>query len=362
MKIQIFVQSLSVGGAERVASMWANGFLAEGHEVSIVLFQPLDFPRTYEIDSRIKIWSVYSKKKGKIRNFIDRFRKTARYIKCFVPNYILTVYHVQDIPIWFYTRGTQIKIISTEHNSFERPPYAPMSKRDYFLKFYVNRLFDAVTVLTQADADFIGNRLKRVFIMPNPLAFSPITEQSHRKKIIMAVGRLDVWLTKGFDLLIKAFAQLLPEYPDWRLRIVGSANDKGESKVFLQNLVNELGICKSVDFLEYRKDIKPLYRECEIFVLSSRYEGFGLVLLEAMSQGCVCVACDYKGRQKEIIGNREYGLWCPSNDIGRLKDTLCQALRDDYIREILHQKAPERVSSFSLHNIMIKWSNIFSKI
>ena len=362
MRIQIFVQSLSVGGAERVAAMWANGFVNNGNKVSVVLARPLDFPRTYDVSSNINITSIYSGKKGKWNNFYDRLKKTGKEIEAFRPNVILTVNHVEDFAIWFHTRGTRIKIISTEHNSFQRPPEVPMGKHDRLLKYKMNLLFDAVTVLTNADKDIIGSRLKHVFVLPNPLAYEPIYKLHERKKIITAVGRLEAYYVKGFDLLLEAFAKVSMSHTDWMLRIVGSDIDGGKSLNYLKEITKDFCLEDKVEFVEYQKDILPLYQESEIFVLSSRYEGFGLVLIEAMSQGCACIACDYYGRQNEIVNSPSYGIVCPSGDVRALQSALEKLLDDENLRKCLHENAPERAKEYSLNNIMSKWDVILTNI
>lgn len=358
MKIQIFVQSLSVGGAERVAAMWANGFVVEGHEVEIVLYQSETFPRTYAVDSRVNICSVHSNIKGRVPNFISRFRKTGAVIKQFRPNVIITVYHVQDLPIWYYTRGTNTRIISTEHNAFERPKNAQMSRRDYILKFYINRLFDIVTVLTQADAKYIGKRLKHVTVLPNPLSYIPLETVPVKEKVILACGRIDVWYTKGFDLLIEAWAKIRSRYPDWCLTIVGDGSPKSKNAMMEMAEKNCLtdAIGRGFKLLGWQDNMQPLYQKSEIFVLSSRFEGFGMVLTEAMSQGCACIACDYKGRQAEVIGNE--GFIVPMGDSGVIANAIAHLIESPEHRHRLQLAAIQRSRVFMLNNIMTQWRRI----
>lgn len=360
MRIQIFAQSLSTGGAERVASLWATGFVNQGHEVQFALMEGEDAPRTYPIPDSVSVVSANSSKKGFLKNFIGRFKRTGQLISQFNPDVIIVVVHVQDLPIWFYTRGKKIKIIQTEHNSFERPSEAPMSKFERFRKYYRNRLFDAVTVLTQADAEVIGSKLKHVYVLPNPLAFEPVSIIPSKKKIILAVGRLDVYYTKGFDVLIKAFAKVHTSYPDWTLKIVGSGKDR--SLIFLMGLAENEGIKNKLEFVPFTNNIQSLYQEAEIFCLSSRFEGFGMVLIEAMSQGCACIACDYKGRQREIIEKKDYGLLCPVNNVIALQESIESLICKEELRRKLQQNSPKRAIKYSLEHIMIRWDEIFKKI
>ena len=96
--------------------------------------------------------------------------------------------------------------------------------------------------------------------------------------------------------------------------------------------------------------------------MSSRYEGFGLVLIEAMSQGCACIACDYKGRQCEIIQNDSQGLCCEPDDVDALAEAMRKMITDDEYRESIRNNAVERSKYYSLDNIMGKWEDLLSKV
>ena len=125
-----------------------------------------------------------------------------------------------------------------------------------------------------------------------------------------------------------------------------------------------------------RKDIEELYKKSSIFVLSSRYEGFGLVLIEAMSQGCAPVACDYKGRQAEILslsGDErrktkdeksgieitENGILCEPDNVEALASAMRKMIKDDNYRERIQHNATTRSKDKKKKKIMNKWNDIF---
>ena len=317
MKIMIICSRLSFGGAERVAVLWANGFVNSGNEVIIV--SNLLEECTYKVDERIVLYNLVSTNNDKIKKWGSAIWNVRRGVKKENPDVIIGVMETCSLVAKLATFGLQVPIIMTEHNSFERPTSAPMTKRAFLFKYYVNRIYKHVTVLTTADKLFIGDRLKSISVMPNPLALQPILSVPQKGRTILAVGRLDDWHYKGFDVLIKSFAKLLNDSKvaeprsqfkindiafkireeGWKLQIAGSGSEKNLN--YLKQLCKENGVEDNVEFLGFRKDVEKLYQETSIFVLSSRYEGFGLVLIEAMSQGCACIACDYKGRQREII-------------------------------------------------------------
>lgn len=353
MKIVLLVYCLTGGGAERVAALWARGFAERGYQVTVVVFNDL-LPVSYVLPRNVQLRSVVSHQKYGVLRVLERIRKLRRLLRQENPEVVIDVNPAFDRIM--SRMGLRCFNISTEHNSFERPDDAQY-KWDGFTKFYINRLYDHVTVLTLADKNVIGNRLKHVSVLPNPLALEPVKTVPPKEKTVLAVGRKDVWHCKGFDVLMKAWSQVATDTDGWRLQIIGGSS--GEGQAYLENLRHEYGLTDSVDFLDYQSDIRPYYQRAGIFVLSSRYEGFGLVLIEAMSQGCACIACDYKGRQSEIISNGLDGVTCEPDNVDALVKALCILIADDERRVQLQKNAISRAADFSLEKNMDCWDELF---
>ncbi len=263
---------------------------------------------------------------------------------------IISVSHFYTFSTWLISRlcGRGTRILMTEHNAFDRPPFRALSKREYIEKFILNRLWNHVTVLTQADKDYIGNRLKRVTVLPNPLFLEPVKDVPQGKgKTIIGVGRLDVWKTKGFDLLINAWNTISKNYPEWTLRIIGSGSD--ESRAYLNSLVST---DSRVEILPYTRNIQEEYRKAEVFVLSSRNEGFGLVLIEAMSQGCACVASDYKGRQAEIVTHGYNGEIVNHDDMEAMAHSIERIIKDSCLRKKYQNNAIASLDRYKIENVV----------
>lgn len=353
MKIVFVVSKLTGGGAERVAAMWAQGFCQNAYEVTLIMHKK--GPIIYKVPEQVSIKYAVPNSRYSIIRWLERIVKLHVALRNEKADVIIDV-----IPT-FWKRIAMFSVsgkkISTEHNSFERPDDA-VTKYGKFEKIYLNRLYDYVTVLTQADKDVIGNQLKHVTVLPNPLALTPAKEMPYKKKIILATGRLDAWHYKGFDILIKAWAMIANKAEGWKLQIAGDS--KKEGLKFLQDLCEEYDVTNSVDFWGYQSDILPFYQDASIFVLSSRYEGFGLVLIEAMSQGCACVACDYKGRQKEIITSNEQGLTCEPENVEELSKAILCLVQNENKRKEIGENAIARSHDFSIDRIMDKWERIIN--
>lgn len=375
MRILIVCSRLTGGGAERVAGLWANGFAEIGHEVLLV--SNLLEEQTYQTDNRVKLYNLVSTNNNKIKKWGSAIGNVRNIAKKEQPNVIIGVMDTCSLVSKLATIGMDIPVFMTEHYAFERPQ--GLSKFERFSRYYLNRLYQGITVLTQADLTVIGNRLRNVFVLPNPLSLEVVAEIPHKEKVILAAGRLDAWYVKGFDVLIKAFSKLVqglrfkvqgslkPSSEElivnrygWKLQIAGTGSEKNLN--YLNQLCKENGVEDYVEFLGFQKDIEKLYQKASIFVLSSRYEGFGLVLIEAMSQGCACIACDYKGRQREIIQNDSQGLCCEPDDVDALAEAMRKMMTDDQYRESVRKNAVERSKYYSLENTIQRWEKLLDKV
>lgn len=358
MKILIVCPRLCHGGAERVGVVLANSF-SKKNEVFVA--SDLTEEITYNLASKVKLFNIIAFKGNKIIKWICAIYLLRKLIVKFHPDAIVGIMELCSFVSKVASLGLSIPIIATEHNSFERPKSAPMSKINYFAKFYLNKVYDVVTLLTAADKKVIGKKLKNAIVMPNPLCLDIENAIPPKKNIILAVGRVDDWHCKGFDVLISSWGNIAKDFPTWKLWIVGACREE-RNKLFLNQLGRRYGCSQQLEFFDFQTDMKKIYAESSVFVLSSRYEGFGLVLIEAMSQGCACIACDYKGRQKEIIRNRDEGLLCePDNSID-LSFTLKQILSDSKLRIRLQQNALSRAEYYSLDNTMNRWNDLLQSV
>ena len=384
MRIFIVCNNLGCGGAERVGVNLANGFANHGHQVFIIT--DIHQKTNYLIDKKVTILPFCKKKEGKIGKWQIATKNIRKHISKEKPDVIIGIMEICTLISFIATLGMSIPVIMTEHNSFERPVSAPLSLRKKIFKFWINKIYKNITVLTKADKLYIGSRLKNVTVMPNPLFLTPIKEIPHKDKTVLAAGRVDDWHYKGFDILIKSWKKIQDlndnandddNLRDWWLKIAGAG--KKENFEYLMNLLpdgnwihneddneNENWFWRSekyhIEFLGFQKDMESLYKKSEIFVLSSRYEGFGLVLIEAMSQGCAPIACDYKGRQREIIQEDNQGLCCEPENIEELSDAIQKMIIDDDLRKNIQQNAVERSKYYNLDNIISMWEVFFKKI
>ena len=277
MKIFIVCSRLSYGGAERVGVMLANG-LSVSHSVYLVS-NTLEEP-TYEVESSVQLLPFFSSISSKIEKWASTLPNIRKYAKTYQPDVIIGVMETCSLVSKLATIGLGIPIIMTEHYAFDRPNDAELNRIERFSKFRLNKLYDCVTILTKADKQVIGNRLTNVVVMPNLLFLEPVNDVPIKEKTILAAGRLEAWFVKGFDILLKAWGTIAKQYPDWTLEIAGEGEK--EDLELLQDIVRKSNVENQVKFLGYQKNIVDRYKQSAIFVLSSRYEGFGLVLIDVL--------------------------------------------------------------------------------
>lgn len=349
MKLLLMCRNLTGGGAERVCASWANGMVKLGHDVSILA--DLQTETMYSVDERVKLIQLYRGTfDNRILNYLPtlfwrtlqlyRLCKENRYDALVSVNY----FNWKESKVVTSLMRQNPIVIMTDHYSFEMPSNVSMSYREKFEKFVSSRLFDKLTVLTNADLLVARNKgLRNASVLYNPLFLTPsLKSLPYKQKTVLSMGRIDAWHYKGFDLLVTAWNKISTKHPDWKLKIVGGGDD--ESLNMLKSLNKE---SNSIEFLPYTSNPTALYEEASIYVLSSRYEGWGLVMVEAMSQGCATIACDFKGRQAEVITDGENGLLCEVENADAIAEKIESLIEDDELRMRLQQAAPSAVERFS---------------
>lgn len=358
MKIFIVCASMNGGGAERVGVMLANGFSRHHHDITIItdVYQK----RTYDIDKDVRVLPLNPHSKNKILRWGGAIKNIRKYVKEEKPDVIIGIMQLCSLVSRIACIGTKTTVIMTEHSAFE---YVSDLPRPWHLKpsrKLLDPIYEWVTVLTEADKEFIGNKLKHVVVMPNPLSFSPVKEMPQKEKILFSAGRLTDWRYKGWDILIKAWAKIADKYPDWKLMVAGDGAES--SKQYLRQLMQEYKVNNEIQFLGYRTDMLQLFQKTSIFVLSSRSEGLPMVLLEAMSQGCAPIATDYKGRTREIITSDDEGITCEPKDIDALAAGMEKLISDESFRKYVQKNAIERSKHYTLDNVIYIWEKFLKQI
>jgi len=358
-KILFFINALEHGGAARVTVTLCNELITKGYTVFVMAntqFQKVN----YKVKSEVILIPLFTDEYFKYPRIIRRlffYYSIRRKIIKSKPDIIIGVMPDNFLLVKICSLGLSIPVIASDHTSFNNKN---VGRRENFVRFFLYNFADAVTILTQADYDLLGKRLPKKIVMPNPLEYDIFNGQNSRKKNILAAGRLDAWWVKGFDTLIETWACIAKIYPDWILEIAGAGSN--ESLLKLTNLAKKLEIENQVSFLGHSLDLDKLMQESSIFVLSSRYEGFGLVLVEAMSQGCACIAFELDGRINEIISSPEGGIIINDKNNEALKNGLINLIENESLRNSISVNAKQEAARFSKKVIADRWEMLFNHV
>lgn len=363
------VSTLTHGGAERVVASWANGLSSLGHQVEILT--DLNSPITYQPADDVKLTHFkrfkprankgFFKLVNRFRNLMFNIHQFKQIIETSQPDVIVNVLYadIHHLLLAKHLYFRSVPIIMTDHNAYERPQGVKMPHSQYLNKFLDSRFVDYLTVLTHADRQILLDKgIRKVDVLHNPLFLKPVVDVPQKEKIVLAVGRLEAWFCKGFDILMKAWIQVHEKHPDWKLIVKGSCNE--DVIAMLKDIAARAK--ESIEFAPYDGNVQELYRKASIFVLSSRYEGWGLVAVEAMSQGCATIACDFKGRQAEFINDGENGLLCATHDPQQLGEKICFLIENPIVRKQLQENAMLGLEKFSEENVAKNLLSIIDKV
>ena len=344
------------GGLERVLSIKAS-MLAEnyGYEVHIVsLNEPVAIP-FYEFSAKVNFHNI-NVKGNPIRYLKNYSQGICRMVKLLQPDVIsvcddglkaffVPMIHKTRIPV-VYERHASIRL--AERNTFKDVYRKKMMR-------LLSRTFDKFVVLTDSNK-LEWPKQKKLITIPNPVSFYPLESSTLENKKVIVVGTHSY--NKGYDLLLKAWDMLKEERREWELHVYGKIDS---NRTFIK-MASALELENSVYFHEPKQNIKNNYLESSLLVLTSRTEGFGMVLIEAMACGLPCVSFDCPSGPSDIISNGEDGLLVNNGDLKALSKALIKLISDESLRKEMGANARENVKRFLPENIVPFWDELFKNL
>lgn len=348
-KLLIFCEGLwNRAGIERMTVELANLF-ANDTEVTIVSIDPYVREKCpYELNDKVKTLSLDSSfGKSPFALNLANIKALRKIVKKVMPDAVVTV----ATPLVRITtpaiRGMHIRHVAWEHFNL----YAG-SKIGSLFKMLAPHMADATVVLTEADArDFRNVHAPNIIAIPNFTSIGSNAPSECREKTILAVGRHEP--QKGFDMLLKAWAKTTA--PGWKLKIVGSGSQRTEH----EQMAQDLGITDRVTFVDAHNKIAEEFQHASCFVLSSRFEGMVLVLLEAKMMGLPCISFDCPNSPREIIHDGLDGWLVENGDIDALANAMTMHLADmDTLREFGVRSREDAEVRYSPDAVKTQWINI----
>lgn len=354
MKVCYLIQDITTrGGTERTTCCLADEMVRQGHSVTVVSVFHAYSHVAYPMDKRVRVVFVaderYDGEMSMLRRFGLMLKQILRIRRCDALREADVVVSQKLLAsLLACYAGWAHKAMACEHYRYGMYNAAIRRYRNHLY----NR-FRGLVVLTDNDKQqFEQHGVKRVFVVENMVSIEPLPWHGAASKAALSVGRLDK--QKGYDLLLEAIAQHKKELTDWRFDIFG---DGAERQALIEQR-RQLGIEAQVRFLPFTQEIEQEYARHAFYVMSSRFEGFPMVLLEAAAAGLPIVSFNCK-EGPGVLLQHGGGLLVEAENIGRLGDAIVRMATDDALRNTLHTQTGAVVAPYSPEAIYTKWINVF---
>ena len=360
------------GGMERVLTNKANYLTNHGYEVVIVTTDQQGEPPFFPLDERVRCIDLginYEENNGKsfanklfhypLKQYLHKKRLTA-VLKQEKPDITLSMF-CNDAGFVTHIHDGSKKILEIHFSKFKRLQYGRKglwrwadwwrSKQD---EKVVTR-FERFVVLTEEDKGYWGN-LPNITVIPNARTFIPKQLADWNSKKVIAIGRYNY--QKGFERLIEVWRLVVKNFPEWKLEIIGN----GEEREKLQSLVNRYGLNDSLSLVTANNEIEKYYLNASLFVLTSRYEGLPMVLLEAQAFRLPIVSFRCKCGPADVITDGVNGFLIDEGDIELFAALLKRLMGDATLRKQMGEKALASSERFSEERVMQCWISLFESL
>lgn len=359
MKILYTIEDFSVkGGAENIIAQKAN-YLATacGHDVTIVTIYRDCRPPSYPLDNNVKLVSLdipfVEHKGGAIKkatrrlltmiSVIKRFQKTINEIK---PDIIFFTLSLGALILPFCR--TKAKKVYESHSARQFTPYSQM--------FYLmEKNADAVVCLTEGDAREY-QRARRVYVIPNFIERPRHCAADYAVKRAIAVGRLEH--QKGFDVLIDCWQKVATEHPDWHLDIYSDGSKREE----LQAQISRLQLNEHITLCGRTNNIMDVYPQYSLHIMSSRYEGLPMTLIEAQACALPSVVFNFKFGAADIVKNGFNGIIVEQGNKKALTDAICRMMSSEELRREYGIAAGTAAQKYYKENVLGLWTELIKTL
>lgn len=363
------------GGMERVLLNKVT-YLSQlpGWEVSVVTTDQHQRPPFYPFPEKVRMTDLginysedndkgtWKKIVGYLRKRKEHKRKLAALLEREKPDIVVSLYPSESSFIPEIKDGSK-KVLELHFNKYFRLQYGRSGIIGWIDRWRTRqderivRRFDKFVVLTNEDRGYWGN-LPNIEVIPNAAMHVSDRYSDVENKRVIAVGRLDY--QKGFDRLIQGWqrVQSTGRFKDWTMDIFG----QGEWQEMLQQMINKAGLQSTARINRPTNNIVDEYIKSSLIVMTSNYEGFGMVLVEAMACGVPAIAFDCKCGPKDIIRQGENGLLVHNGDVDGLADAMMEVMADDDYRKMLSENAKAVVDTYSEQAVMARWLRLFEEL
>ncbi len=356
-KVLLIINNIVLAaGTERATVNLANNLSSHGYLVEIISINSACGESFYPINCDVKINHLNIKIPRSFGEkaflWLSFLRKLYKHTK--QGGYIL-IGTIHSINIFL-----SILKFFNKHNKYvgcEHIGYAAAKKITKYVRKIFYKKLDAVIVLTQDDYNkyTLQDKLDNCFVISNQISFLPDIPSTCEDHCLLAIGRLTY--QKGFDLMLDAVSEVLKNNPSWKLNIVG----EGEMELLLRDKITVLGIDKSVNIVPFTKEILKWFLKSSIYLMTSRFEGLPMVLLEAKACGLPIISYDCPTGPSELL-NHDDGYLVAMGDKETFSRKLDELISDERLRKIMGKNALTNVQKYNSENIYKKWNLLFNRL
>lgn len=352
----LVLPGLAAGGAERVANVIAEVLDRRGWRVSVISFAETDSPSYYGYPSGVEVLrlDLPPRRQSLLAGRVTALRRVLRLRRALnesAPDVVVSFLTRTNILTLLAGLGGRIPIIVSERNNPQEQPVGPIWS--WLRARLYPRAFGLVTMTKGAMGCFPPDMRPREWVIPNPvLRFERRDRPPEDIKWITAVGRLVP--QKGFDLLLQAFAEVAGEFPFWNLVIWG----QGPERTNLEAIAQRLGLEGRVRFAGVSDSPGGWVDQADIFVMSSRFEGWGNALAEALAAEIPSISFDCRWGPGEFIEHDVNGRLVPPEDVTALARNMRELMRDPDLRRRLGTQAGAIAEAFSAESVVDEWEKV----
>lgn len=362
-KLLVYVNSMNaLGGIERVIANLTDALSVYFHITILVKDEPIS---AYQLADGVKIDTINSKL---AMNMNDRFQRI-----CSVPlnigksiimlkkwfmaheefDYIYTAFPTNGVEIYFANKSMRKRIVASEHASYYAYNFVYRK-----MKRWLYPRLQAISVPTTMDTEIYKKMGYKAKYIPHLSTYVPAGNSDPKSKIAINVGRLTS--DKQQMVLLEMWEKVNKRIPnhEWKLQIIGS----GEEKIRLTNYINSHNLY-NVEMIPHTKQIANYYSNAELFLFTSKMEGFGMVLLEAMSFGIPCISFDCPSGPRDMVRDGENGYLIPCYDDDLYVNRICEFIESDEVsKHEMREAAINTVKNWKNECILKEWIDLFDSL
>lgn len=375
MTIVYCLQGLYIrGGVERIVSLKANYWAERGHTVYILTTEGAGLPPAFDLSEHVQVVNLginyrddfalpaWRRQLALRRKKRQHRRALEDFCACVRPDIMVSTFFEEASILPMLKDGSR-KVLemhtSRPFYTLRYPPHLRWRRHFGRLQSWLHgrtaRTYDHFVVLTPSEID-AWREVERISAIPNPMSMPAEWGDRYGARRVIAVGRFEY--EKNFSALIDIWARVAARHEGWTLELVGS----GYLREVYEQQIAARGLEGRVMLSEPSRDIRARYQASSIIAMTSRVEGFGMVLIEGMSQGLPAVAFDCPNGPRDIIRTGQDGYLVPMGDEEAFAERLSRLIADRTHYEVLSREAARAVARFALEEVFPMWERLFADL